>query len=1412
MLSRRALRETPRLGVGGSAARNRLPADFNGLGNASMAVEDMPEPQLNKDVILNLRFQLSAEEFNGVSSLIRAQTVALANTASATRDKFAPQTPTWRRPPSPFQPIFARSNQPGHGGAQTQTLSGGATSTGLYSYNDLVGPSMSLPKPVVSQISAGPVDGDLWEQDEYKQNLLLINGWETYNISSPISAASADSEIDELADDDDDTVLPHPSNRHHRYMTPPTSEPLEANSKSPIDWEPLVPAIARSRLPANAGGRPQMGSSSILPSWPRPPKSSGSDDDKDGEDVDGKTQPTPTLGAFLIPILLKGGELGKPKETSKAVRWDSPLAGHGKVPGDDGSGTDEDEDDEDQLATDVATMADSNVLHGLERSHTKADDDDADFDADIRHITDQTPVEWRQHLHDVVMKEKLVEDGDSGLVNGVKSHKGSKAPDALIGTFMDVPTLPPPNIYCTSDKAVLVPRNFSVLLAPKAEKKPVGDSSIKANTITNEQPRSNGLDHEIPPIQAHAAFLKRNRRIFMLTNELSWVAFTSREPLPSDAEAMRVCEPVVPRSKDTQAVEALMAAALIPDTHETAPTDDDVSQRVIRRYSPRPRAESMHRWIAGIDEFDLILTRDERRRLAGHAEQSTVDDHESSVISAGMSDPEEGGVAQSAQKGPGESKPVSAHASERPISPLAESAHAPSEDPIVSFEDSDDRGESDKENIESASESGEPLRKRPRLDACREGSREGMSVLRAQEVHQGTRSALKELLPPSLVDAESNCEADADADVRPLILENALVELDLHNIRRGPSDSSQDNTLDDRNHPSVHEFGWPSRRLQDHYGGLWKYQASRDDYKCVDEYPTQATDDPFQTHNGLVHNQSAMGSIWAVDQENRSAAPYLASSFLDPAQELFGALANTDVDPHDVSTPGFNPIDGADELDYLSQFNTTLTGYEPICYDDLGSGGLEYANGDQGDFVSFDGGRNGDVAMETVSTLPDSSVLSSLETQDILPQSFEISYTAVPTTTPCSSALIKPSALTAYQSSNSNSTSSRPAQSNSTAMLEATLNIARPSLSLAAFGQLRAKTFSSGYEDNSMSSSKSGTGTMAARNQLEEHPEGGMDCVENPKGVPPELVDVNTLILPVEWSPPATLHRYMASTALLQRQVLVRALCNASLGRVQFAERESLGPLTNDPSTPAASGPSGTSESSRSFQNGPDLVLSPEAAVLFVPLLSLPARGPRVMDQISVLSWRYERILVVFEAYPESQGIRPLKAGPSVEEPSRSRSQMNLYAYTPPIIKATRKLRRDLGVAEACGNKRGTASSVTSWAFAESPDEAAMFARLYGDRLEASANEPGSVSSALWQSREEWLGDEALENELELASAGGMNPFAAYVILCQVDLGSFLDLSPDERVETFGGLIGIERVYNLNTFIERRRQEIEFDV
>jgi hypothetical protein len=46
----------------------------------------------------------------------------------------------------------------------------------------------------------------------------------------------------------------------------------------------------------------------------------------------------------------------------------------------------------------------------------------------------------------------------------------------------------------------------------------------------------------------------------------------------------------------------------------------------------------------------------------------------------------------------------------------------------------------------------------------------------------------------------------------------------------------------------------------------------------------------------------------------------------------------------------------------------------------------------------------------------------------------------------------------------------------------------------------------------------------------------------------------------------------------------------------------------------------------------------------------------------------------------------------------------------------------------------------------------------------------------------------------------GLNTFFACVILSQVTLEEFIDMSPDSKVDSFGGILGVERMVSVSVF------------
>ncbi|KAF8902219.1 hypothetical protein CPB84DRAFT_1776215 [Gymnopilus junonius] len=281
---------------------------------------------------------------------------------------------------------------------------------------------------------------------------------------------------------------------------------------------------------------------------------------------------------------------------------------------------------------------------------------------------------------------------------------------------------------------------------------------------------------------------------------------------------------------------------------------------------------------------------------------------------------------------------------------------------------------------------------------------------------------------------------------------------------------------------------------------------------------------------------------------------------------------------------------------------------------------------------------------------------------------------------------------------------------------------------------------------------------------------------ERRPGLPSELVSKDTLVFSTTaFAPPGSIHRYMASLDLIQKHALVREL-GSEESAVELVERYSLG--------------------------GVDLILDPYCAVVFLSLFTLPARCEAYVDRVSKQSWIYNHLLVVFEAYPEqlSKRANANRVGGST---GGSSSSSSLYAYTPPIVKAIKKFRRDINIAEACGSKR--AETKVQYAFADNVREAALFTRWFGDRAE----ERDGTGGMIWGERR-WLGEDYSEDEEDcLADVQGLNHFSASIILSQLPLRDFLHLLPEERAGVCAGLLADEIIAACNTDIETRLRAMD---
>ena len=204
-----------------------------------------------------------------------------------------------------------------------------------------------------------------------------------------------------------------------------------------------------------------------------------------------------------------------------------------------------------------------------------------------------------------------------------------------------------------------------------------------------------------------------------------------------------------------------------------------------------------------------------------------------------------------------------------------------------------------------------------------------------------------------------------------------------------------------------------------------------------------------------------------------------------------------------------------------------------------------------------------------------------------------------------------------------------------------------------------------------------------------------------PAEIPVDLIDNNTIQLPAASSLPVSRHQYLASLDLLQKHALCRCLSDDAAA-IDLIERGFLG--------------------------GMDLILDQDTAVLFVPLSVVPSECEGLITGISDISWRYSHILVTFEAFLASQAFS-----------DGEENRISYFAFTEPILKSVKKLKRSLAIAEGVGTK--AEDCLVSWAFAKDIEEAASLARIYGDMAE-SRDRTGGL---LWQDRG-WLGEREAED------------------------------------------------------------------
>ncbi|KAH8111888.1 hypothetical protein DFH11DRAFT_1789389 [Phellopilus nigrolimitatus] len=279
------------------------------------------------------------------------------------------------------------------------------------------------------------------------------------------------------------------------------------------------------------------------------------------------------------------------------------------------------------------------------------------------------------------------------------------------------------------------------------------------------------------------------------------------------------------------------------------------------------------------------------------------------------------------------------------------------------------------------------------------------------------------------------------------------------------------------------------------------------------------------------------------------------------------------------------------------------------------------------------------------------------------------------------------------------------------------------------------------------------------------------------------LAEMRAFTTPNNWKPSSAEHTYLVSLDFIQQRGLVRAL--ESCSAVRLVERDSV-----TPSNPALS-----SDPSKQSSVDISLIVGLHSAVVFFPLAALPTHTActALFMALSAYSWRFSSILLVLLDFPRKQLLR----APNPDNDTQNQELEGPCAYGPPVLKAARRIRRDLALRDGTNEKR--AECAVELAFADGVGEAAMFVREFSEL----ALKESVVDYA------PYIGEDEPEGERDLADVEGMNAFCAAIILRCCTVGEFLDMMPEQRAEGFADLIGKERIEHVNAVLSERMQAMD---
>ncbi|RDB14589.1 hypothetical protein Hypma_016464 [Hypsizygus marmoreus] len=1308
ILTRRAVRETPVLGGRPSKKAGVDVKSYSMfMASHSVALTPVPvhavqEPEVKIQQVLDVTYQLREAEHTAVRTLLKSVSSMCrpppplpqqAGEYNHRRLYLPPSMhavpPRIATPPPdspPLLPIFPRkapvylkrkhSGTSGKDGKRLRELE-------LDSMADLphfiAAPQTPEPAPLSKLLEEEATDAS---NTIAQQNMVIVDGWQTYATSSPSTLSTASSGDDEI-----DQLLVGGGM--------PTSSPDTDVSgsfsfvvKGTEGTKNLTRDIERSKLEVVQ-----------IPRARRIGGSFGSGPDPTFPPGIGVAK-NMRLGSFLKPLLVPGSlsadaesKMAEPHALLAKHMKTLPLRAtreHGKERADQSptpmlARAMADVEPASVTEIDIDSMdGQASALSGPSHRPTTETVDDDD---EIRQLYQQraiTHTEERQVCQasvgirlggdpkDFIRDERLFDD-DEDQKNMDDEGKGAKGGDGgLRLRLMPVPILPAPTTY---------PRPFNLV-------------STLAGYVHGPDDGPN-----VPP--RHLRFLKKAKGIASLRVSLSWVPFTLTTPLPAHARVLGI-EPVLPeQGEEERAVHMLLEGACACESKGEGGIGERDEERRWRgggRDGSLKDAGTQGEFSTEISRCEIILTRAERRGLSRL--NGAVDEGDD----ASDDDQEEGTNVDSNKKG----------------------ARGRFAREHVDVLESDDEGSDEMRSGTTIAGSkkrdhGETVAGE---DACGTRGDELDAVCRQGEQHQADTGNATMFRPAK--------RARMDIDIDDSGIGMMTVDRDM-DYRYDAGRDYGDDMLQDANDMLD--------MLTDDTDNV---DMLTDSYKC---YNDNYEDKGNHRHMELTTDRTPGFFAGATHSELTSASGDFA--FANNTQEY-----RLDGDDLDAEEQDYDDVGGSFEplsLSYDSQAYQAFYARPPQ------TSYTQDSEQKDGDAFQEDGLRDGSEMDSGYKNFRDGNQPQRIEEEIEDPDGGQ----------------------TASRINEELDMEEREDQTTGTSTIPPFKNLdpdrlATHALGIDAFAKLRAKFIkprplpepsppllsfcppSSGHD----SSSLLGPG----KPQQQDEPQG-------PRTTPQELYNRKTIRLPESRTLPSKPHKYMASLDVLQKQVLVRSL-RASECQVDLVERDSLG--------------------------GVDLIIDPYTAVMFAPLLSLPAQHKALLALLSAQTWRYSQLLVIFEAYPAS---RSWKSG-SRKKHGIPSAELDLYAYTPPIVKALKKFRRDLDIAEACGTK---AAVCEVWfAFADTVDEAAAYARLFGDRAE----ENDQTGGALWGSRE-WLDLDMSEDEENLAAIEGMNRLSASILLCQMTFQEIIEISPEERVKSFEPFIGLEAVNMFNSDIGRRLRTID---